>query len=439
MRPFLVLISICAILFTGRILKIYAEDNNEYEFQFDESEIEKKPISIGGYVELFPTLYITDEKSALYRLKYYDENPCNPYAAAYLRAQPDLILEKGIVKAFVRGYGTAGYENNGWHHDAILYEGYGTLKPYQNLAIDAGKKTQKWGKGYAWNPVAFVDRPKNTDDPELANEGYVIASADVIFSFNGPLKALAVTPVALPVYDTINDDFGKREDWNFAGKLYLLFLDTDIDFMFLAGESKGDRYGVDISRNLTSSFEIHGEYAYIPDFTKRTLDESGAVHEEEFNAYAALAGIRYLTERETTCIIEYYYNGTGMSKSEMRNYYAFIDRAYSAYLESGSEELFKRATAMAEGNYGKMSPMRNYLYLRISQKEPFDILYFTPAISSIINIDDSSFTITPELLYAGINNLELRLRYTWLQGKENSEYGEKTADHRCDLRLRYSF
>jgi hypothetical protein len=34
--------------------------------------------------------------------------------------------------------------------------------------LDAGKKVVKWGKGYAWNPVAFVDRPKNPEDPEEA-------------------------------------------------------------------------------------------------------------------------------------------------------------------------------------------------------------------------------------------------------------------------------
>ena len=58
----------------------------------------------------------------------------------------------------------------------------------------------KWGKGYAWNPVAFLDRPKNPDDPELPLEGFVIASADTIKSFDGPLKTFAFTPVLVPVY-----------------------------------------------------------------------------------------------------------------------------------------------------------------------------------------------------------------------------------------------
>ena len=66
----------------------------------------------------------------------------------------------------------------------------------------------KWGKGYAWNPVAFVDRPKDPEDPELAREGYVVATADYIKSFQGPLKTVSLTPVLLPVYKDVNDDFG---------------------------------------------------------------------------------------------------------------------------------------------------------------------------------------------------------------------------------------
>jgi len=128
-----------------------------------------------------------------------------------------------------------------------------------------------------------------------------------------------------------------------------------------------------------------------------------------------------------------------MSKSEMNNYYSFIDSANNAYLATGNEALFERASMMTEGNYGKPNPMKNYLYFRASQKEPFDILYFSPAFTTIFNIDDGSFSSTPELLYTGINNFEFRFRYTLLHGKNNTEYGEKPMNHKFDLRVRYYF
>jgi hypothetical protein len=86
-----------------------------------------------------------------------------------------------------------------------------------------------------------------------------------------------------------------------------------------------------------------------------------------------------------------------------------------------------------------MNPEMNYLYLRVSQKEPFDILYFTPAITWIANIDDKSFSVAPEITYTGITNLELRLRTILIGGQRGSEFGEKQNDYRVDLRMRYYF
>jgi hypothetical protein len=83
--------------------------------------------------------------------------------------------------------------------------------------------------------------------------------------------------------------------------------------------------------------------------------------------------------------------------------------------------------------------MRRYLYLRLSQKEPFDILYFTPALTVIANLDDGSRSVAPELLYTGITNLELRLRLFFLSGDRLTDFGEKQNDRRLELRARYYF
>ena len=97
------------------------------------------------------------------------------------------------------------------------------------------------------------------------------------------------------------------------------------------------------------------------------------------------------------------------------------------------------AQKLAEGVYGKPNPMRDYLYFRASQKEPFDILYFTPALTSIINLQDGSLIVIPELTYSPITNLDLRFRTSVLIGGKGAEYGEKQNDYRVDLRIRYYF
>jgi len=435
---YLNIIILCLIFFSYTGLK--AEENDlPDEYTFNESETEKKMFEFGGYAEMYPVLSITDSESALYRMKYYKDDPGKTTLESSFNLQPEVKFEKGIFKAYTKAFGSVYYSEKEWNRDIKLYEGYATLMPNQNIIIDAGKKNLKWGKGYAWNPVAFTDRSKNPDDPEAAYEGFIIADADLIFNFDGYLKTISLTSAFIPVDDKINSEFGKVEGSNYAGKLYMLFMDTDIDLLFIKGNSRGDRYGLDFSRNISTSFEIHGEAAFMPEYVKRYLDNTGAVSEKEYTAKSYLAGIRYLTESETTYIIEYYHNGTGMSESEMQNYYSFIDNAENMYLSTGNETLFEKASDLTEGNYGKMNPMRNYLYLRISRKEPFDILYLTPAISFIGNVDDKSFTVTPEILYSGINNFELRLRYALLCGDDNTEYGEKPVDQKFDLRLRYYF
>ena len=409
------------------------------EYSFDLSEIEKKPYHIGGYVELRPVLFGLDKDASLYRLRFYNHNEGTTLEEYNATIQLEGSLEKGFSRLFIRTNTDYKKSYLGEDQETILYEGFLSLKPSSSLTIDMGKKMLKWGKGYAWNPVAFVDRPKNPDDPELSLEGFIVAAADYIKSLKGPLKTISITPVIIPVYEDINDTFGETDKVNLAGKLYLLFYDTDIDVMFLSGGSKTARYGVDFSKNITTNFEIHGEIAVIEDYKKRFIDSAGNLFEKEFDAESYLAGIRYLTERETTYILEYYRNGTGFTTDEMRDYFSFITTAYDSYLASGSDLLLKKGLTITEGNYGRINPAREYLYLRISQKEPLDILYFTPSITGIANMADQSFSLSPELLYTGITNLELRLKTGFIAGDRLSEYGEKQNDSRVEFRMRYYF
>jgi hypothetical protein len=184
---------------------------------------------------------------------------------------------------------------------------------------------------------------------------------------------------------------------------------------------------------------VHGEFAFINNQTKKTIDSQGNISESKFDAKSYLLGVRYLTASDTTFILEYYRNGTGFSHLEMKDYFSFIDKGYDLFLSNGNDSLLKKASSVTEGNYGRPNPMQDYLYLRVTQKEPFDILYFTPAITGIMNLNDKSVSISPELLYTGITNLELRLKGIALVGQNGSEYGEKANDYRVELRVRYYF
>jgi hypothetical protein len=409
------------------------------EFSFDVSEFEKKPHHLGGYAELRPVLFGLDRDAALYRLRFFDRDEGQTTAEYNGRMQVEGSLEKGIGRLFVRLNSDYQDSYRGETFQTTFYDAYLSFKPSPSLTLETGKKSLRWGTGYAWNPVAFLDRPKDPDDPELNLEGFILASASWIKSFTGPLRTVSLTPVLLPVYDGINDDFGDPDHLNVGGKLYALLYDTDVDLLFLAGGSRTHRYGIDFARNLTSSFEVHGEFAYLRKVQKRVIDAAGASTEKESDAQSYLIGIRYLTEAETTWIAEYYHNGAGFTEEEMRDYFTFVNRGYETFQATGDPGLLQRADNLGKGGYARMNPMKDYLYVRASQKEPFDILYFTPAVTAIVNLDDGSFSLAPELIYTAVTNLEVRLKGTWLEGRRLSEFGEKQNDYRGELRVRYYF
>jgi len=418
-------------------LALAAEEKQE--FKFDLSEVEKKPYYLGGYGEFRPVLNILDRDAALHKLKFYKRNEGRTTEEYNFKLQVDGSYEKENARLFVRLNYDLNNTYEGWQDDLTPYEAFLSLKPSPSVTLDIGKKTLKWGKGYAWNPVSFIDRLKDPDEPDLALEGFWVMSADFIRSFSGPLKTLSFTPVFLPVLENINDEFGTKNRPNLAAKLYLLLYDTDIDFVFFTGGSRTTRYGVDFSRNITSNFEVHGEFAYIENFQKRYMDERGNILSSTSDIISYLLGVRYLSQRETTYILEYYRSGTGFTKDEFQDFYRFVDRAYDQFLSSGNEILLGRAGSLSQGNYGRPNPMKDYLYLRVSQKEPFDILYFTPSLTTIVNLHDSSFSIAPEAAYTGITNLELRFKAMVLVGGRETEFGEKPNDCRLEFRARYFF
>jgi hypothetical protein len=409
------------------------------EHSFDLSEIEKKAFQFGGYLEFRPVLYGLDMDSGFYKLKFYDREEGKTIADYNFNALLDASYEKGIFRAKIRTNTDITKSFSGWSYNTTLYEASLSVKPSLSFHLDIGKKRMKWGKGYAWNPVAFIDRPKNPNDPELALEGYVMLSMDYIKSFQGILKTITFTPVLIPVNEHINSTFGKLNRLNFGGKIYFLFYDTDIDLMFLSGGSLPARYGMDFSRNITSNFEIHGEFAYIPNDSRKVIHEDGRVSQEKYARTNYLLGMRFLTKSNTTFFLEYLKNGSGYTSNEMNNFYSLIDQAYQLYLLTGDDSELKFLSGEESQAYRTIAPMQDYLYLRVSQKEPWNILYFIPSFTSIFNLSDKSISLSPELLYSPITNLEFRAKISLLLGKGGSEFKEKQNKFRLELRARYYF
>ena len=412
-------LALCACLLAGTA---WAE-----EFTFDTAEFEKKPLELSGYFELKSERAWLNQDSSLYKLNGLSRDSLDRNTGTLkLNAK----YTQGIASLNLKGSAEVRRDDLTSERINRFDEAYASFKPDPGFTLDIGKVALKWGKGYAWNPVGFVERPKDPNDVELAREGYTMVTADFIRNFDGDLKTLAFTPVLLPVGNQTNGDFGKPNKVNAAAKLYLLYQDTDIDFTWMGNGSRTPRFGVDFSRNLTSALEIHGEWARIRDYEQRIIDATGTVTPRIADATSYLLGLRYLTENDTTWIAEWYRNGTGYTENQLTDFSMLVD--------SGNPLLFNKAKQIGP-LYSRPNVGDRYLYVKASQKEPFDIVYFTPSITTIVNTADRSWSLTPELLYTGITNLDLRLRATWLHGDAYSEFGEKQNRRRLELLARFYF
>ena len=169
------------------------------------------------------------------------------------------------------------------------------------------------------------------------------------------------------------------------------------------------------------------------------MDPTGSVAPIDTPMTSYLLGLRYLSERQLTTILEFYNNGAGYSASEIRTFTSVVHNEYYQYQVTGNAAPLTKLRTALQPAVSQPNSGQRYLYLRLSQQEPFDILYFTPALTTITNIDDHSYSIAPELLYTGITNLELRFRMFWLRGARLSDFGEKQFDRRLEMRARYYF
>jgi hypothetical protein len=423
------------------LLCLFVKPAGAGEYDFAIPEAETKPWELGGRVEFRHVLHRVDRNSARYKLSYYNREPGN-YTTEW---RPQLELrgsyKKGILRAQMlthHEYASV-YREEEWTNK--IYECSVSLKPSAGLTLEAGKKSILWGKGYAWNPAGFLNRPKDPDDAGLNLEGFTSIGADFIKTFSsGRLSNLAVTGLILPVLEGIgNSTLGERGDFIHALKIYLLWYDTDMDFIFMNGPSQPESYGFDFSKNLAENFEIHGEAALRRGARRPVIDGTGRRTISEENQYSWLLGIRYLTATDVTFILEYYKNGAGYNRDELEDFFKYQHQSYQGWLSTGDAGIVKRADSITKSYYGQRNFGRDYLYLKMSVREPFDILYFTPWLAVVFNTRDKSFNLQPGMTYIPITNMELNCRVGIPIGSSHTEFGEKPDVVRPEIWIRYYF
>ena len=128
---------------------VLAQEEYSFDLSEIEKEIEKKPYSIGGFLEFRPTFYWLDDDAAFYKLEFYDRTNRSRLDEYNFRLLLDASYEKGIGGFFLRTNIDAVESDIESDVEAKIFEGYVSLKPSPSFTADLGKITLNWGKGYA--------------------------------------------------------------------------------------------------------------------------------------------------------------------------------------------------------------------------------------------------------------------------------------------------
>jgi hypothetical protein len=443
--------SVAILLFPGPSLTQAEELLYDLDFAIPQA-VAPSPITLGGTLEAKAVTRLLDRSALLYAQRFTDADQPTAFSelgltfkpeitarrdpfSAYLRPRMDLRWSQDQRSQAARDEPSAQFfsDSSLWAGGVMLEEAVVGFWPSHGLSVDVGKKVVKWGKGYAWNPTGFAARPKDVDDPDQTREGYLLLAADWIKSLDGPLTTVGLNPVLIPVTSEINQGLATDSTLLYGGKLTLLAWDTDIDLLFLDGRDFDQRLGLALARNLAPHFVVHAELALRRDFQKYTYEPDGSLAASRKDAPSLLLGLRYVNSMDTTFILEYLHNGEGLDRQEMQGYLDGIKAGIAAWAQGDPAPL--RASRAAASLFNKNSVMRDYLYLRVFHKEPFGLLYVTPALTVLANVDDNSLTINPELTWSPRQNYDLKAKLAFPLGPGNSEYGSKLHHVRGEVTL----
>ncbi len=393
---------------------------------------QEKKLEWNGSIDAKYAVFHMDRSSALYRLQFFNSPTTSEYLSQY-RIEPYLNADYQTrdVGFHLKTHAAYFSDDNATFD---LFEAYGSFSPSFSSTIQAGKRVFTWGKGYAFNPAGFINPVKDPENPELAQAGLLSASFEYIKSFSSSqLQTFSLLLVAIPPTPDLLNRYAEIENTTYAAKASALLWDTDIDILGFYSKDDQRRIGFDISRNLRENIEVHGEISYNQSAFRYSI-VNGNLAGVRQNQVSYLVGLRYLHESNSTLIAEYYRNGLGLTREEYETYSSFL----TSSVNSGNGAVVQKALG-AQSSFRGSTVMRDYFYAKLVISEPFNLLYFTPSLYSIYNINDGSFLISASLSYKPVTNVEFILWPTILGGSRTSEFGGRILQERIEAWMRVFF
>jgi hypothetical protein len=417
-----------AALFTFAFTSAFAQD-----YDFDIPEEEEAKIEFNGNLDAKWGLLETRKSSPFFGLQFYDVAEKDDYLSQYrLDFYLDGVYRHKQVGFFMKTFYQYAREAP---LSPSLFELYGSLNLSPRWSMSIGKRRFNWGKGYAFNPVGYVNAEKDPENPDLALAGKTSVYISYNRSFTSNLlQNISVGAILLPPEAEINEKFASADKIGAAFKLYFLLKNIDIDIMAAFKNNEPQRLGLDFSTNMRENMEIHAEFSYAQDEIKYFIVDD-LISQQKMDGGSYLLGLRYLNRFNTTLVAEYYHNNSGLSKNELNSYVNYLHSS----LESNIPEQINSAKSVMSTTLRSKTLMQDYLYVKLSQPEPFSLLYTSISVFAIYNIGDKSFLFSPQLSYKPYTNFEVLLWPFLFYGGNDTEYGSKQFERKIEIWMRFYF
>ena len=404
--------------------------SQEYDFDIPEEDTK---IEFNGNLDSKWGILQTQKSSPFFGLQFYDVPEKSDYLSQY---RLDFHLNGEYRHKRIGFFMKTFYQYASEEPlSPSFFELYGSLNLSPRLTMSIGKRRFNWGKGYAFNPVGYVNAEKDPENPDLALAGKTSVYVSYNKSFaSSSLQNFSVGAILLPPEAEINQKFASADNIGAAFKLYFLLKNIDIDLMAAFRKNEPQRFGLDFSANLRENVEIHSELSYAHGENKYLIVDN-LVSQQKIDGVSLLLGMRYLNRFNTTLIVEYYHNNSGLSKNEFTTYVNHLQNS----LDSDIPALINSAKLAMTNTFRSKTLMRDYLYVKLMQPEPFSWLYSSISIFTIFNLTDKSFLLSPQLSYKPYTNFEVLLWPVFFFGDNKTEYGSKQFKRKMEIWMRFYF